>query len=175
MNVFFTADLHLGHDNICKFKREDDSPLRPWDDVNEMNEALVKNYNEIVRPGDTVYFLGDIAMNEKGLEHVARLNGNKELILGNHDNLRFLQHFDLFRRISSQKKKYDFMMSHVPMHHDSFNQFTANVHGHLHYRSVLLKNGQPDPRYLCVSVEHTEYRPLSLEEVQKRIQLQNSR
>jgi len=169
MTPFFIADLHLGHDNICKFLREDGTKLRPWDNVREMDEALIDNFNSEVRDGDVIYFLGDIAMNEKGIASLKRFRGHKELILGNHDNLKFTELFNIFRRITSQKKKHELMMTHVPIHAGSFNQFRANIHGHLHHRKVLTPEGSVDPRYLCVSVEHTNYRPISLDEVLVRL------
>ena len=44
------ADTHFGHANICNFTRNDGSPLRPWDDVTEMDEALIQNWNGVVSP-----------------------------------------------------------------------------------------------------------------------------
>lgn len=81
MTVWFTADLHLGHRNIIEHCH------RPWATVEEMDEALISNWNNRVKPGDSVYVLGDIAMckPERAIEFVRRLRGQKFLIVGNHD------------------------------------------------------------------------------------------
>jgi len=80
---FFTSDTHFGHQNIIKFCN------RPFDSVEHMNEMLVKNWNETVMPEDEVWVLGDVAMGQidKSLPLVARLNGTKYLIVGNHDRI----------------------------------------------------------------------------------------
>lgn len=81
MTVWFTADLHLGHRNIIEHCH------RPWATVEEMDEALIWNWNRLVKPGDSVYVLGDIAMCklDRAVELVSQLQGQKFLIVGNHD------------------------------------------------------------------------------------------
>ncbi len=78
---FFTSDLHLGHANIINYTG------RPFKDVPHMNEVLINNFNAVVFPEDTTYFVGDIVMGprKENLKLVSRLNGTKILILGNHD------------------------------------------------------------------------------------------
>lgn len=78
--TWLTSDLHFGHANVIKYCN------RPFLDVNEMNEILIKNWNEVVSLEDTIYVLGDFAMAARYVEQVLpRLNGKKILILGNHD------------------------------------------------------------------------------------------
>jgi calcineurin-like phosphoesterase family protein len=48
-------------------------------------------------------------------------------------------------------------------------RFGCNVHGHLHSNRVLDSEGNIDPRYFCVSVEHTDFKPIPLEEVKTKI------
>lgn len=84
MSVFFTSDLHFGHDNIIKYCK------RPFKDAQEMNEILIKNWNDVVGQDDVVYHLGDFAMGVTNKEEYAikmreRLNGNIHHIMGNHD------------------------------------------------------------------------------------------
>jgi len=80
MNIFFTADLHLGHDNIRKHCG------RPFDTVEEMDEAIISNWNRTVSARDLVYVVGDFALRNHNL-HLARLKGKKILIKGNHDKM----------------------------------------------------------------------------------------
>lgn len=80
--IFFTSDLHLGHENVIHFEN------RPFRNAAEMNQILIANYNAVVQPTDTVYLLGDLSFHipvEEANELISRLNGKKHLILGNHD------------------------------------------------------------------------------------------
>lgn len=81
--TFFTSDLHLGHRNLLKFTKP-----RPFNFIDEHDEAILENWNSVVKQEDTVYVLGDIAMNKDPDElgkYLTKLNGHKHLILGNHD------------------------------------------------------------------------------------------
>lgn len=78
--IYLTSDLHLGHENILKY-----CP-RPYANVYEMNEALVRNWNAVVKPTDVVYCLGDVSMRWEPVPlFTPRLNGTKYLVAGNHD------------------------------------------------------------------------------------------
>lgn len=80
MSVFYTSDMHFGHERIVELC------YRPYGSVEEMNDALVYNWNQMVAPADTVWVLGDVAIGSKGLANVSRLNGTKILVAGNHDS-----------------------------------------------------------------------------------------
>lgn len=84
MSTFVTSDTHFNHVNMVeKFCQES----RQFDTVEEMNEAIVKNWNSVVSPDDTVYHLGDCFMGplETVAEYGSRLNGKIHVIPGNHD------------------------------------------------------------------------------------------
>lgn len=186
------SDTHFSHTNSWqKFKRDDGSPLRPFTSTEEMDETIVERWNAVVKPGDHVYHLGDVSISKKGLQFVNRLNGRKRLIRGNHD----IYSDNLYREVGFEKiygvRVFvdKFILSHIPLHPDCItNRFKVNVHGHTHANEVTRevrlsdidewfdpdkmtdrKIIQPDPRYLSVSVEHTNYMPLSFEEVDQRI------
>lgn len=81
IDVFF-SDPHWGHTNILQLAH------RPFSDIHEMNDALISNYNRIVKPDDHVLWLGDCFFKggkEWKQETMKRLNGRKSLLLGNHD------------------------------------------------------------------------------------------
>jgi calcineurin-like phosphoesterase family protein len=80
---FFTSDLHFGHANIIKYCE------RPFNDVPHMNEMLIHNWNSVVDYTDTVYVLGDVALGpwSEWDNLLTRLNGRKELVIGNHDRI----------------------------------------------------------------------------------------
>lgn len=90
--TYFTSDLHFSHKNIAKFCPQ----FRPFDNVEQMDEFLIRTWNETVTPEDTVYNLGDFsfAHDHKQIERVlSRLNGQHHLIYGNHDHV-IRQHAD---------------------------------------------------------------------------------
>ena len=79
-NVFFTADSHFGHTNVIKFC------ARPFVSAEEMDEALIENWNARVKGCDTVFVLGDMFYRCENVALILRrLKGKKHLILGNHD------------------------------------------------------------------------------------------
>lgn len=92
MTTYFTADLHLGHENIIRYTG------RPFLSVDEMDEALVAAWNDRVGPGDEVWVLGDVAMGriDRSLALVGRMAGTKRLVVGNHDRC--------FRRLAGSDK-----------------------------------------------------------------------
>lgn len=81
MTTFFTSDTHFGHARIIELCD------RPFKDVDHMNAEIVKRWNEVVSPDDTVYHLGDVALGaiSDSLPRVGELNGYKILVEGNHD------------------------------------------------------------------------------------------
>ena len=179
--TFFISDTHFGHEKTCTvFKRADGSPLRPFTNAEEMDEFMVKAWNERVSPKDKVYHLGDVVINRKFLHILGRLNGDKVLIRGNHDIFKLEDYTQYFRDIRAFDVKNGMIFSHVPIHPESLGRFGTNIHGHLHANRVKkivgvnaktgeLEYGDIDNRYHCVCVEQTDFAPISLEEVNKRI------
>jgi calcineurin-like phosphoesterase family protein len=181
VNRFVISDTHFGHTNSWeKFKLPCGAPLRPFTSNEEMDETMIERWNAKVKPTDTVYHLGDVVINQKHLHLVSRLNGRKILIRGNHDIFKDKQYAEVgFEQIHGVRVFVDkFILSHIPLHPECVTErFKVNVHGHLHANEIMgwWKHGyaedteMPDPRYLCVSVEHTNYEPLHFDEVQARI------
>lgn len=81
--IYYIADMHFGHQNVLRFDN------RPFADANQMEEALIHNWNERVTPEDTVYVLGDAFWKNEAssLQIIQHLNGHKHLIRGNHDRV----------------------------------------------------------------------------------------
>ena len=81
MTTWFTADEHYGHTNIIRFCN------RPFTDVKEMNEVLIRNHNEVVQDKDLVYHIGDFALltYRDAIEIRAQLRGRHVFIRGSHD------------------------------------------------------------------------------------------
>ena len=137
-----------------------------------MDEAMVERWNARVRPNDKVYHLGDVVINRKALKTLSRLNGDKVLIKGNHDIFRLEDYTPYFRDIRAYHVMNGCILSHIPMHESNLGRFGTNIHGHLHaHRVMKMDYGREivDPRYHSVCVEQTDFRPILLEDVFKRI------
>jgi len=175
--VFLVSDTHFGHAGVCRFMRNDGvTKLRPWDTAEEMDEFMVKAWNERVRPNDKVYHLGDVVINRKALGIMRRLNGDKVLIRGNHDIFKDTDYREHFRELRAYHVMNGMILSHIPIHSESLGRFGVNIHGHLHANRVMLPgfNGKitdiVDVRYHCVCVEQTDFAPILFEDVIRRIQ-----
>ena len=178
-NTFLISDTHWGHDAAVRhFKREDGTPLRDFESAEACDEYMVEQWNLVVGPRDKVYHLGDVVMpkNHRRLDEIMpRLNGDKVLIKGNHDIFKLEDYTPYFRDIRGYHVMNNMILSHIPVHPESFGRFRANIHGHLHQRRVMCEvwgEMEVDPRYFNVSVEQTDFRPILFEEVCKRIKEQ---
>lgn len=167
--IWVCSDHHFGHKNILNFKRKDGSPLRSFKDVDEMNRTMVDRHNEVVKPEDHVYFLGDVAITKWSLDWVSKMNGHKRLVRGNHDIFKTKLYWQVgFDEIYGVRvfPKHGLIFSHIPLHPSSISERGwTNVHGHTHYNVIIDQNtGLPDTRYKCVCVEQTDYYPILLME-----------
>lgn len=88
--IYYTSDLHFDHKNIIKYCN------RPFSSVEEMNAALITNWNARVTDNDFVYILGDFTLEgrDRALHFLKQLKGHKTLILGNHDTFAYKEAFD---------------------------------------------------------------------------------
>jgi calcineurin-like phosphoesterase family protein len=182
-SVFLVSDTHFGHAGVCRFTHQDtDVKIRPWTNPDEMDEDMVRMWNETVKPTDKVYHLGDVVINRKALGIMRRLNGDKVLIRGNHDIFRDEEYREHFRELRAYHVMNGMILSHIPVHEESLGRFGVNIHGHLHTNRVMKARGvdaktgkvlysdEIDPRYHCVCVEQTNFRPILFEDVIKRIE-----
>lgn len=158
--IFLYSDPHFGHEKVIDFEN------RPFTSVADMTTQLIKNWNNTVSKGDTVYVLGDIAMyltKEEVKEIINQLSGKKILILGNHDRKKSVSWWldTGFHTVSEYPILYDwkYLLSHEPVQLESSNWL--NIHGHTHGA-----NG-PSDQHICVSVEQTNYRPINLDALKR--------
>lgn len=149
------ADLHFGDARLCG------SDARPFSSATEMDAELARRWNEAVAPADTVFVLGDLGR-RFDMDAVRGLNGRKHLVAGNGDDLTTMTRAGVFETITVARWERGFLLTHIPVHPSQLRGWTINVHGHLHGAVV------DDPRYRCVSVEQTDYRPVRLESLGQR-------
>lgn len=166
-DIWFISDTHFDHANILKFTKDDGvTRIRSeFSSVEEMNAAMIDNWNRLVKPGDKIYHLGDFALGNATIvgRIVSRLHGRKRLVVGNHDNIKEIAPF--FEKVHLWRifKEYNFSCSHIPLREGQMRKTEFNVHGHIHQNMI------PDPRYINICVEHTNYSPVHLDEIRSII------
>lgn len=173
MTVFFTSDLHFGHNKICALTG------RPFSSVEEMDSVLVENWNNIVTKHDGVYILGDFSFHnvENTIKILRALRGNKVLIKGNHDR-GVAKYAHLFSAVKDYQYAkiagHKIAMSHFPMlSWEGMQEGSFMFHGHSHGNLVLpdvLKNGRivdvgVDAMAALYGKRVGDYRPYSIEEI----------
>lgn len=113
MDTWFVADTHFGHRNIITYCD------RPWHDTDEMDEALVQNWNSHVKNGDKVWCLGDMAFHN--YERIGQLHGSLHLVPGNHDHERMSKIKPFVTEVHEEvvylklDKLYRFVLCHYPL------------------------------------------------------------
>ncbi len=164
-DIFFTADTHYDHKRIIEFSE------RPFDNLDEMNEIRVKNWNDRVKPGDRVYHLGDFSLGpeDRAVAFSKRLMGQKFYIFGNHDkrlrkNKDFLSQWvwakDLDHITIGDQK---IVLCHYPfLTWAGSHRGAWDLHGHSH---GSLKD-DPGSLRVDVGVDCFNYAPVSFEEIQ---------
>lgn len=162
--VYFISDLHLGHKNIMTFGQ------RHHDSMEDMHIAMLEQWNAKVRKhSDIVWVLGDVCMDIKEMYWLDKMNGEKRLILGNHDNFDWGVYAKHFSKVMAFHKAYKgLVLTHIPIHPKEMENrnWEVNVHGHIHHKE---KNILGD-KYINVNVDIVGYAPLSLEEVRAKYQ-----
>jgi calcineurin-like phosphoesterase family protein len=163
--VYYTADLHLGHANVIRFCD------RPFGSVEEMDEALIENWNAVVRGNDDVYVLGDFFYRnaEPAEPTIRRLKGRKHLILGNHDK-KWIRGVDLARlfvevtnMLAYKLDGVKYTLCHYPMLSWDGRGRSGGymIHGHSHNSPVQYI----DDHLLNAGVDINGYRPVTFDEL----------
>ncbi|MCM1132983.1 MAG: metallophosphoesterase [Ruminococcus flavefaciens] len=162
--VFFIADTHFGDSGVIAYEN------RPFPSADDMDDVLVKNWNDTVSESDKIFVVGDLSFHgkEKTIEICRRLNGEKFLVMGNHDTENEQFYYECgFSGVSRYPIIYGgfWIISHEPLY-VSRNAPYANIFGHVHgnpiYRDV-------SERSFCVSAERINYTPIEFTEIQERI------
>lgn len=171
MSIFVTSDLHFCHNRIFLYEP------RGFSSVEEMNKAIVKNWNEVVTDDDDVYVLGDLMLNdnEAGLAYLAQLKGKLHVILGNHDTearIKLYKDFPSIVEVSFAYRlkygKYNFYLTHYPTLTDNGDNEPVwtkviNLCGHTHTSDKFL-DWDKGPIY-HVELDAHNNRPVKIEDV----------
>ncbi|MDO4554150.1 MAG: metallophosphoesterase family protein [Lachnospiraceae bacterium] len=176
----YTSDLHLGHKNIIKMSRTG------FTSIEEMDDYIIKQWNEHVDADDDVWICGDFSYRaELGADHyLKQMKGRKHLIIGNHDtmwmqNCKLEKYFESVSHMEILKRdKKTFTLCHYPLMEWTGSRYAKHslegstwlIHGHIHasrtndaYKYILDKL----PCALNCTVDVNDYRPVSFEELLK--------
>lgn len=154
--IFVISDTHFGHKRICEFE----AAARPFASVEEHDRELINRWNAAVKPKDTVWHLGDVFFGKDGHLALEYCNGLKKLVLGNHDHYPLEVYQRYFSKIFGAAEFGGCVLTHVPVHPNQLERrYRANIHGHMHSKKL------DDPRYVCVSAEHTGLAPVLMNSV----------
>jgi calcineurin-like phosphoesterase family protein len=136
-NIWLTSDLHFSHDQPFIWGS------RGFNSIEEHDEAIIENWNKVVKEDDIVYCLGDLMLkdNERGMEKILRLNGKIYVAYGNHDTLARIEIYNelpniyevqMGYRFSTGKKQ--FILSHYPQLVANYKDIKPifSLHGHTH-------------------------------------------
>lgn len=183
--IYFTSDLHFGHENVIHFDN------RPFKNTEEMDAELIKRWNNKVKPGDLVYVLGDLIWKTKNGDAasiIKQLNGQIILIKGNHD--RFLHNAKAKKSLAAVKDYDDIhvtlkdgtvkrcILCHyfIPMY-IGHRYGAIHLHGHSHITEEaneeieiakeLNKRGFQNEIY-NVGCMYWNYEPVTLDEILER-------
>ena len=145
---FYISDLHFSHANAINFDN------RPWKDINEMNEEIIRIWNERVTDEDDVWILGDISWANPYETRclIARLRGKKHWVTGNHD-YKLLKNEELCRQFvdvyECYHKHIDKAGNTVVLSHFPIFMFDGVYHGHtVHLYERLTRNWLKQPSWV---------------------------
>lgn len=157
MAVFFTSDTHFGHGGALGLFR------RPFASVKDMDEALIRRWNETVTAEDEVWHLGDFAVRRSPdcmMNILERLKGRKHLIAGNNDppamrELRAWESVGDYAELTVEGLR--LVLCHYPFRSwNGMGRGVVNLHGHSHGKLAPMR------RQIDVGVDVWDFRPLAL-------------
>ena len=175
--IWFTSDWHLDHANTMKYCN------RPFRDVGEMNRTITNNFFNVVRQGDTLYFLGDLSFGEKPiLDFLSGVDTNEidiHFIKGNHDKdlmrlsrqkeffEKYFSHITISDILSTDIEGQSVTMMHYPMLTFNKSHFGAwMLYGH-HHNGNYHKDIPPEVmgKKMNVGVDVNDFKPVSWTQV----------
>ena len=180
--IFFTADTHFGSERTLQLSR------RPYKNTQQMDEALIRNWNATIKDTDHVYHLGDFGH----YSNIKHLNGKVHLLMGNYERKDFqkilsqcnncqekakntyinylmepgftevIDAYNAFLECPHNGKLITYCLIHEPER--AMQQLSSktifNLFGHIHNLQMVKRYG------LCVSTDAHHFRPINIKEVE---------
>lgn len=131
-DIWFTSDQHFWHRNVIEYCK------RPFSSVEEMNEMMIQWYNELVKPDDLVFMLGDFSLAHRAVTTICpRLMGHKYLIAGNHDHCHPIHAKGKEEKLQRMRKLYyEAGFEHITLRHLVEIGTEVVVMEHMPYRNA---------------------------------------
>lgn len=170
--IYFTSDLHFGHDKDFIYKS------RGFNSIEDHDNTIIENWNNIITEDDDIYVLGDLMLGDKeyGLNCLKRLRGKIHIVVGNHDTTNKIDLYstklnnvvEIKPIIILKYNKYKFYLSHYPTITSALNEEKSlkdcliNLYGHTHqttkfYNEMLFMYN--------VGLDCHQNKPISIDEI----------
>lgn len=175
--IFFTSDLHLGHENILKFCN------RPFETTEKMFQTIVENWNKKISPNDMVFLVGDIFWKTSPnliTKFFLKTNGRKYFISGNHDSVKSTKSISKYCTIlddvvhlwvTVNQTTFRFVVSHYPLYsYAGIEKHTSlNLHGHVHSGKLCtgFDSNFSSNKHYDVGVDNNNFEPVEITEIIK--------
>jgi len=165
--VFVFSDTHFDHGNVIK-----KFVFRPFSSTAQMNEAMQRNWNEVVRDDDLLYFLGDMCygVGRRPIDYwLGNLNGRVHFIRGNHDKDAITRATVISDRYGIGYRHHRFLLMHDPYRPFGYDGWI--IHGDKHNNDLEKYPfiSQRD-RTVNACAEVVDYTPLDLDELVRMIE-----
>ena len=160
-SVYFAGDLHLGHKNIEKYRKQ-------FTNAKEHDQYIYDMISSCYKKRHTYYLLGDVCFDLESLHKLKEIMcyDNVKIVLGNHCISKDISIVDWvnagFTDIHSLVKYKEFWLSHAPIHPDELRS-KKNIHGHCHNYKI------DDSRYIGVSLEQIGFKFIGLDEIRRLV------
>jgi len=165
--IWVWSDQHINHNNIIKYTN------RPFNNVIDMNETMLKNAIDKVSDDDWLLFGGDVCIyySDYIKEWIHNCPGRKLLILGNHDKNIITKWREIgfeacapcfYHTLSKERSKKSILWTHYPLSSDAIDNDFINIHGHIHEKTLDF------PR-INISVEQQNMSPINLNNILNKI------
>jgi calcineurin-like phosphoesterase family protein len=154
--IWFTSDEHYGHKNILKYCS------RPYSNIEEHDENLIRNHNEVVSDDDTVFHAGDFTLmhgREKvHKKYIMRLKGKHRFIVGSHDY--WLQGWNEHEIFELKHQKRHIVICHYSMRTWARSHYNSwQLYGHSHGKL------EPIGKQWDIGVDNNNYYPVSFDQI----------
>jgi len=175
--VYFTSDLHIGHNSIFKYRNR-------FKTSEEHHEYMISKIEELGKR-DVLIVLGDFLFDSKKYEeHIKRINNCKcriKVVMGNHDSLKLYKEPKLEVQLPLYSYK-NIWVSHCPIHQDELRDKKGNIHGHLHLSKITIPEkvwtdvsehfiDLPDERYFNVNIDVNDYEFVKLNTIKEHFKI----
>ena len=171
-DIQFIGCPHIGH--------KGQAVRRGFSSIEEMNEEIIKRFNENAGKKTLSIILGDVVVfNKTAFDQLERLNGRKIFVLGNHDTRGCIPELLKYGEVQGAFEYKNTICTHIPIHRDCLERYAINIHSHMHEEVVRKMEYKPleilakrlvDHRYLNVNWDILQGKPVSLQEVIKYIE-----